>query len=149
MDAAFAPLLLERLAELREEIARGDEPSSPHVVDYEAKRRKLTQKRERYLEQHSEGLITTDALRASLAKVDGELLKVAAEEAKRPRKLSTADRRIILRELATVESAWKKVSAPRRRELVRLLVERVEIASGQAPVPHWRSKEALSKGFSQ
>lgn len=148
-DASFAPLVLGRLAELREEIARGDEPSAPQIVDYAAKRKKLDAKRERYLEQHSEGLITLASLRASLAKVDAELLKVSAAELARPKKMSAMQQRQILRELETLGEAWAKASPKERRRLVNLLVERVDIARGESPKVTWRPKEAISKVVEQ
>lgn len=149
VDAEFAPLVVARLADLREEIARGDEPSAPRLVDFGAKRAKLESKRERYLEQHAEGLITTATLRASLAKVDAELLKIAAAEANQPKTLTAPQRRQILRELATIEQAWAKATPIQRRRLVNLLVERVDIASGKAPKATWRTKEAISKAVEQ
>jgi DNA invertase Pin-like site-specific DNA recombinase len=149
MDAAFTPLVLARLAELREEIARGDEPSAPQVVDFGAKREKLEAKRARYLEQHSDGLITIATLRSSLAKVDAELLKIAAAEASRPKRMTAPQRRQILQELAILERAWAKASPKERRQLVNVLAERVDIASGQEPKATWRAKEAISKAVEQ
>src|SRR5262249_38500291 len=106
---------------------------------------KLQQKRQRYLDQNAEGLTTLADLRASLAKVDAEILKLDAEEARQPKRLSEPARRDLLRDLSNLELAWTKATPVMKRQLVNLLVVGGELAPGPPPVPAWRSKEIIAK----
>lgn len=145
MDEQFEPMVVERLKELREEIAKGDEPSAPRIVDFESRRKKLLARRDRHLEQHAAGLINTDRLRSDLNKVDEQLLKLDADEASQPKRLDAETRRAMLREIATIEKAWRQASAQMKRQLVGLLTERVDIKARSVPVPTWRAKEVIAK----
>jgi len=145
VESLFSAMVVVRLSELREEIAKGSEPSAPRTTDVAARRLRLQQKRQRYLDQHAEGLASLSDLRASLAKVDAELLKLNAEEARRPARLSAPARREMLRELANLELAWTRATPAMKRQLVNLLVERVDLAKGAPVAPVWRSKEMIAK----
>jgi DNA invertase Pin-like site-specific DNA recombinase len=147
VEAVFAPLVLERLAELREEISHGSEPPPAAPPNFDERRAKLQRKRQRHLEAHADDLMTRVELRAALAKVDVEIMKLAAEEARQPTRLGPAQRRELLRELTNVERAWKAASGVARRELVRLLTECVRLSAGADPVPVWRPREAISAGI--
>lgn len=147
IEALFEPMVLARLTELREEIAKGSEPSAPRIVDFDARRERLLAKRQRYLDQHADDLITLTAARASITKVDAQLLAVAAEEANQPRRLDPQARREMLREISSLEKAWRRATPQMKRQLVNVLVDRVGLAAKQPPVAVWRTKEVISKGI--
>lgn len=147
VEEAFAPMVLERLAELREEISRGSEPPPVRVANFDERRAKLQRKRQRHLEAHAEDLMTRDELRDALAKVDAEMLKLAAEEARQPKPIDAQARREMLREISTLEKAWKRAAPALRRRLVVILAERVLLAAGEPPRAVWRTKEAISSGI--
>lgn len=149
VEEAFAPMVVERMAELREELAQ--EPAravvAPVAVDHEATRDKLRAKRLRLLERHADGDMNRDELRELLGKVDGDMAKVEAKlgEARRP--LPTAKARAaMLREVKSLAVAWRKADGEQRRRMVRLLAHRVAIAKGEAPVPTWKTDDEMVRG---
>jgi DNA invertase Pin-like site-specific DNA recombinase len=146
IEPLFAPMVVTRLAELRDEISKEPEMTSAKPSNLDERRKKLQRKRERHLEAHADDLMTRDELRAALAKVDAEMLKLAAEEARRPKPLNPETRREHLREIKRLEKAWRCAPPKIRRQLVNLLCERVKIANHQPPIPVWKSIEAISAG---
>lgn len=145
-DAAFAPMVLERLHELREEISVGDRPTVVRSVSTDDRRAKLLRRRQRHLEAHADDLMTRDELRSALTKIDTDLLKLSAEDARRPKPLSPELQRDMLREIANIEKAWKRATPLLRRQMVRVLCETVRITNGTPPIPTWRPKEAIYAG---
>lgn len=147
VEGEFAPMVLERLGELREELGRGPEPTKPRANDAPEKRAKVMARRERYLEAYADGHLTRDALREKMVTLDAELLRLDASEVdKAPRLASAAVRREALRELAAIQTAWRRASAVDRRELVRQLAERVTVHAGLPPKPVWRGAADLLVG---
>jgi len=148
VEDAFTPMVMERLTELRDELAQ--EPVrvvAPVAVDHEAQRDKLRAKRLRLLERHADGDMSRDELRELLGKVDGDMAKVEAKlgEARRP--LPTAKARAaMLCEVKSLAVAWRKADGEQRRRMVRLLAHRVAIAKGEAPVPTWKTDDEMVRG---
>jgi DNA invertase Pin-like site-specific DNA recombinase len=148
VEEQVGALVLARLEELRHDIARGAEPdSAPRLVDFDAKRRALALRRDRILVEFEYGHIDREQLRAKLAKLDAERLRVDADEqeAATTSVLASADvRRALLREITAVRIAWSHATESERRELVGLLASSVRLAKGRAPVPVWRTAEELA-----
>jgi DNA invertase Pin-like site-specific DNA recombinase len=144
VEPLFSPFVIERLSELREEIAKGSEPSSTRLVSFDDKKAKLLRRRQRHLEAHADDLMTGDELRAALTRLDEELLKISASEARLPKRVEPEERRERLREIATLEQAWLRATPVLRRRIVNLLAEKVLISTEQAPVPVWRPKESIN-----
>lgn len=136
-EEKVGPLVLERLAELREELARPPKSKGP-TIDFGARRRRLQQRRERYLDAHADGLMTLAELRAALAKVDEERLRLDAEAASSTPVLDAETKRTTLRELATLEQAWRRATPALRREIVARLAVRVGVAEDGSVQPVWR-----------
>lgn len=146
VEKAFVPLVLERLAELREELAGSPPEAEAPAVDFAERRAKLQRRRDRYIEAFADESMTRDDLRAAMARLDAERLRLDAEERaqRRPSALaSPVVRREALREVGVLERAWKAAGGAGRRELVAQLALAVRIETGKAPAPEWRSAEAL------
>lgn len=143
-EEAFAPLLLARLAELVNEL--GSDPAeraTAAVDDTLAKRRKLQQRRVRYLEMYADGVVTRDAMMASVKRVDDELLQLAATTPLTSPLERQDVRRDMLRDVAIIERAWHRGDGAKRRKLVNHLAVKVGLVAGETPTPEWRSAEAL------
>lgn len=146
VELAFTPLVIERLTELREELAR--EPVQPHVrpvVDIAVKRAKLDTRRARYLEMYAEGLMAREAMLASVQKVDDELLRLRADEPVESRLASPAIRRSVLRDVIAIEHAWRHGDPIKRRALVGQLALKVALITDEEPAPTWRSLDSLGE----
>lgn len=146
VEAAFGPMVLERLGEIREELAKGTDKAKP-AVDHTEKRAKLTRRRERYLEAYADETMTRDELRSALAKLDAETMKLDAEEqaSRRPEVLARpAARREMLREMGELAKAWRRATPEKRRIIVNQLCSSVRLARGESPKVAWRSPEDLA-----
>lgn len=146
-DGKVGALILARLGELREELARGPELTGPSTADLETRRRKLEKKRERHLEAHAEELMTRDELRKALARLDAERLRLAAEEAALAAQnaLASAEvRRETLRELAKLEEGWRGAPPAGKREIAAQLATAVHLHGDRDPVPAWRPLSELA-----
>jgi site-specific DNA recombinase len=148
VEAEAGPLIVARLEDLKEELAR--EPKRAPALppsDFAARRAKLQHKRERYLEAFADDLITKEALRERMAKLDAEALRIDGEEqaALRPSPLSDpSTRRSVLREVGAIARAWARALPEARREIVGHLATAARIAPGQVPWLVWRSPEELA-----
>lgn len=150
IETAFAPMILERLEALRDDIARGPEKSEdpkPVAIDFVARRAKLESKREKVLLAFEDGFIDRDKLRAKMSRLDADRLVLDAEEEASTRTAplaSTKVRRTLLRDIGSIRKAWKNAEPIERREIVGYLVLAVRIGRGQEPVAVWRSAEDLA-----
>lgn len=147
VEEAFGPLMIARLAELREELSRTRAAEAPPAIDFSERRAKLAKRREKVLDQYESDYIDRDELRAKMARLDAERMKLDAEEdaARKPDALATlAQRRTLLRELKTLRHAWTVAAPSERRKFVGLLATAVKIGTGREPVPAWRSPEDLA-----
>ncbi len=149
IEADAEPLILERLEELREELAR--EPkryaTKAPAADFAQRRAKLQRRRERYLEAYADEHMTRDELRTAMAKLDAAVLQVDAEEhaASRPSPLeSTKVRRSVLREVGIIKRAWGRATPEARRKIVGHLVESALLVAGKPCEFVWRSAEELA-----
>lgn len=137
IEPQAAELVVARLVELREELTRAPlSPPKPRV-DFAAKREKLARKRERYLEAFANELMTYGELHAAHAKLDAERLRLDAAEASSGAP-DPAARLEALRDVRTLERAWKKADGPTRRKIVNQLAYEVRIAADELPSPRWR-----------
>lgn len=143
------PLILERLEELRAELA--SEPKAPRptpAADYAERRARLQKKRERFLEAFGDGLMTRDELRAAMSKLDAEGLRLDAAEKAAHRVAPLDDpatRRAALREVSTIRRAWKSATPEERREIVGVLATHARFASGKPVSFTWRPAEDLAE----
>jgi site-specific DNA recombinase len=149
VEAAAEPLIVARLEELGEQLARDPKPdiASRPATDFSHKRAKLNSKRERYLEAFSEGLMSKEELRISLTKVDDHMLKIEAAEEASKRTSPLADkkiRRAILKEVGVIKRAWRSASPQARREIVGHLATAASMAQGKTLRFQWRSAEELA-----
>jgi site-specific DNA recombinase len=139
-EDAASELVLDRLADLREELAQ--EPKAPvrrrPVVDLAAERLRLARKRDRYLEAYSDGHSTRAELAEQMERLDAERLRLDAAEASVPRPADPAARRAALRHLGALRRAWTGASPSERREIAGRLARSVGLAAGRLPVFAWR-----------
>lgn len=146
VEMAAEPLVVARLTALREELGR--EPRRPTLrlvaPGPGARRAKLEAKRARYLETYAEGLLGRDAMLAGVGKVDAELLRLAAEAPTAEPLADPAIRRETLRQVATIEQAWRQADPKVRRAIVGHLAVSVGLVADDPPVPKWRSAEELA-----
>ena len=132
VEEQAAPMVLARLVELREELARDPEPPRARPADAE-RRAKLQAKRARFLELYADGVMGREELRSAVARVDADLARVEPEAAPDP-----AVRRALLRQVAELQRAWERSGPRRRRKIVAELVVAFLVAPGQPPEPRWR-----------
>lgn len=149
VEAQAEPLILARLAELREELGREPQQVKRASLDGQtiaAKRATLARKRERYLEAFADDLMTREELRERMAKLDAESVKLDGLEAAVAKASPLADpvtRRAVLRTVAGIRRAWSKATPEERRKLVGLLANEARLLAGKLPVFVWRSAEEL------
>lgn len=149
IDEAAASAVLDRLGELREELATPPAKAAPAASRESAiasQRRRLEQRRERLLDLAESGDIGRDVLRHRLERIAAELAAVEAAEAAaaaRQAVRSPKVRREMLRDVAAIERAWARATVAWRRDIVVRLAERIELEHGKPPAFAWRPVEAL------
>ena len=147
VEVAAGPIVVARLEDLKEELAREPEPAARgRVPDFAGHRAKLQRRREKYLDAFADELMTKDELRARMAKLDAESLRIDGEEQAimRPSRLADASaRRAVLREVGAIARAWSKARPEARREIVEHLAIAARVAPDKAPRFVWRSPEEL------
>lgn len=136
-------LVVGRLGELRDELGSGPEPDVREPVDYSAKRAKLARQRERYQDMYANEQMTLDELRAKLAKVDAERLRLDAEEGASSRQRDPKVRRALLKELNQISRAWIGLGVEDKRRVASMLMSEVGIAADVDPKPAWHALERL------
>ncbi len=148
VEAAAEPLIVARLLEIRDELARAPKAEpAPQPIDTTAKRAKLAARRDRFVEQHAEGMIDTPTLRTKLAAVDDALQLLDAEEGatRRPKPLSDPKaRRAALRGADALRARWARARPEIRRQIVNALAVEVRVEKGADPIAVWLDPEALS-----
>lgn len=147
-EAHVTEAVLGRLAELKDELARGPEPeSAPRLVDFGAKRRAIEAKRERVVHAFEDGAFDRETLRAKLTRLDAERMKLEADEiaATTASVLESVEtRRCVLRELRVIRQAWTQMTPAERRQAVNILMVEARLVRGIEPVFVWRSAEDLA-----
>ena len=134
--------ILERLAELREEISRGPvAPSSgTRALDVAEQRSRLTKQRERTLDLYVAGTLNKDDMQKRVDAIDSKLGKLDAEA---PQPLSDKARRSALRTFEVMAKSWKKLGPKLRREIAENLARKALLSFDEAPVFEWRSVEEM------
>jgi DNA invertase Pin-like site-specific DNA recombinase len=160
LDALVADAALDRLIELRHELARAVPPRAPEpdVVDHAAKIAAVKAKRERLISLAVDGTITKADLRTRLAKLDadvGRLEHAAAEHARRHDAQERASRPEVRAEhlgrVEVVRQTWARMPVAHRREALAVIATRIEVVSPkrkwshEVPEPRivWRTVEEL------
>jgi site-specific DNA recombinase len=149
VEAEFVPMLVGRLAELRELLAQpAHKKSDPRVVDFDEARERLATKRTRTVDMYTEGDISREDMKRRLERIDAEMvrLETRAAAANRPSPLDRPKvRQEALRTVDALEAAWRLADHDEKRFIIHHLAESVAIAAGQHPRPNWRDAEALVK----
>lgn len=146
VDPIAGAAALERLVELRDEIGRGPTPQAKPTSDWAARAERLERRRERVIENATDGTITREDLRRELARLDGERGKLerARDAEQRSRAAATPRaRRALLRDLEALRAAWDEATVPVRRQILARLAARIVLGAEGAPVVQWRSAEDL------
>jgi len=147
VEADAGRIVVARLDELKEELAREPKRAArAPVSDFAGRRARLQRRREKYLDAFADELMTKEELRARMTKLDAEALRIDGEEqaATRPSPLADAGaRRAVLREVGAIARAWGKARPEARREIVGHLASAARVSSDKAPRFVWRSAEEL------
>jgi site-specific DNA recombinase len=150
VELAAEALVLERLEELREELAR--EPVGAKVIapgmDIATKRARLDAKRTRLVEAFGDGDITREQLREANTKIDAELLRLDAAQASLAKASPLADpaaRRKALASVGAIRRAWEAATPATRRTIIGHLARAVRVERGAAPAFVWRSADELAE----
>lgn len=89
---------------------------------------KLKHRRERFMDAYGDGQITSAELRQQLDRITEQERKFAIQiEGLQPKRI---DRGFVEEILRTFEASWNIADADARKELVRLIVKRVEVSPG-------------------
>lgn len=151
VEALFSVQVIERLAELREELAKTpSERTIEREPDYAERLERIAKKRARHLDAHADFLTTRDELRAALEKLEAERQRIEAEqhEARARGRLHEPEvRHTVFREVTAIRDAWSRTTPEERREIVNRLTLSVAVASGQPPGPVWRTADELAATF--
>jgi hypothetical protein len=147
IEAEAGPLIVARLEELKEELAREPQRAThPPVPDFVGRRAKLQRRRDKYLEAFAEDLMNKDELRARMARLDADALRIDGEEQATLRPSPLGDpgaRRAVLREVGAIARAWGKASPEARREIVGHLAMSAKLKRGKPLRFVWRPAEEL------
>jgi DNA invertase Pin-like site-specific DNA recombinase len=147
VEANAGPIVVARLEGLKEELVREPRRAPPTPVpDFAGSRARLQRRREKYLDAFADELMTKDELRARMAKLDADELRIDGEEqaSLRPNPLADVSaRRAVLREVGAIARAWGKARPEARREIVRHLAVTARVSANKAPRFVWRSPEEL------
>lgn len=147
-DDAVNKVTLSRLLELRRELGskkRRKKTNAP-ATDFDAKRRRMEQKRERLLDMCADGVLSREELTQRLAKVNAQMSGVARDEAAEAALHAAARpavRRELLAEVRGLERAWEAATPVERRQVLKLLSDGVAVAKAAVPVVEWRPVESL------
>jgi DNA invertase Pin-like site-specific DNA recombinase len=149
VEAQANPLIVARLKELKEELAREPKRAArAPVPDFGARRAQLQRRRDKYLEAFADDLMTREELRTRMSKLDADALRIDGEEHAATRSTPLTDpsaRRSALREVGVIAKAWARARPEARREIVGHLALSARMGPGeQAPTFEWRSAQDLA-----
>lgn len=147
-DRALAGLVLERLVELRHELAKPapDEPAP--AVDHDAQIERIRQQRAKAIKLAVQELISDAELREQLAELDAQLGRVETHReasARREHMRAPEARREALASVEGLQRLWEVVTVPERREILQRLAKSVRVRHGEAPQIEWYTPEELSE----
>lgn len=149
VDAAMGAAVVRRLEAVRHLL--GDATAEQAPADrgrLDALRKSLDgqrQRRARLLSLAVDGLLTKDELSSRLQRLDAETASLEAAERDEQRRASPATaevRAAALKDVVVLRKAWQKMRVEKRREVVAMLIERIELRGGKA-VASWASVESL------
>ncbi len=152
IEEQAGPLVVARLAEVRELIASRAEPAAAPAVDYSARRARVQQRRDRHLEAYADGHMSRDDLRVKMAKLDEEQHRIDAQESADARPSALADKAVrigVIRSIAVVEKVWRSAPPAIRREMIEQLASAAHVAAGAPLRFTWRSPEDLAAELSE
>ena len=151
VEAKAELLIVARLEELREELAREPKfPARPPAQDFAGRRAQLQRRREKYLDAFGDGLMSKEELRTRIAKLDIDALRIDGEEQEALRPSPLADegaRRAVLREVGAIARAWRKAAPEARREIVGHLASAARVTPDKPPIFVWRAAEELREAM--
>ncbi len=144
-EEACAPLVVARVIELKEELARPPAAIVQPVLGLESRLAKLDAKRVRLLSQDAEGLISREELREQLGKLAVERGKLSAL-APLPA-LPPEARREALRSISFLTEGWRRMGPSERRKVVGILASSVGLSVGRPPSPVWKGIDELLRAL--
>lgn len=112
------------------------------ILDIAERRAKLTAKRERLLELYADGMLTREALRERMDRVDADLSRLGADDTPKP--MTEKAKRSALRTVEVMRQAWAKAKPAAKREIVEHLASKAMLTTGAAPVFEWRNARELT-----
>jgi hypothetical protein len=130
-EAAVEPLVLARLDELRELLARPSRRAT--AADPSAALERLAARRSRLAEAYELGAISREVLAERLGRLDEDERRLAAAPVAAP-----PVRREALAQIGAIRRAWAALTRSERREIVEALAVTVRLRAGHAPEPEWR-----------
>jgi site-specific DNA recombinase len=131
LDAEVERQAIERLEQLREQLARppAPKPTEP-VPDFVGERKKLARRRDNLLDAIADGTIAREDASSRLRVIDADLADVNRREGEwldRQNVPVPAVRRERLRHVEELRRAWGKLTVKERREAIGRLVEVIEL----------------------
>jgi hypothetical protein len=144
--AQAEPLLLDRLVELRHELAaaRTKTPQVPRVPNVQEKRERLERKRMRTVEAFTDGAMSREEMRKAIARIDEERTKLDALVYVPP-PVTTEQRTTALARVEELRRAWAGANPAERRTILFALARSCMLAPGQHPRFEWFSSEELAR----
>jgi DNA invertase Pin-like site-specific DNA recombinase len=152
IDVAVSARALERLTELREELAHPPREAAPtvHRKDFAGMLARIDTQRANAVDLATSGAMSGEDLRRALARYEEqasvlrrEQTKAAEEEARLLRGTDRESRSRALLDVNAIRASWEHADVEQRREVIGLLAARIEV--GRAGVRFtWRSAEDLA-----
>lgn len=132
-DVIASDMMLDRLAELRKELARPSKVprAAPPPADFDAERTKQAKKRAHVIDLLTDGLLTKDEARAKLRAIEDAVANIERREiehATRVRVRSPEQQRELLSGVQTISTAWARMRPDAKREVLMMHAARVTIS---------------------
>ena len=140
------PLIVERLIELREELAaaRDKRPDVAKSASLQERRDRLVRKRARTVEAFTDGVIDREEMRLAIKRLDEERTKLDALEYV-PAPITKEQRRAALSRIVELRRAWAKATPAERRTIVFALARSCMLGRDQVPRFDWFTSEELAR----
>lgn len=147
-DAIVGQLLLLRLIELRKELERPTAPTpATPTVDFAQRRANLEQRRDRLVEARIDGHLSREDLAKRMTRLDTERTKLDSAEAEQTRRSPASDlalRKVLVKKVAALQSAWKRLTLEEKRVLLAQLASTVKLQRDHEPIVVWRTIEEMA-----
>lgn len=149
-DDAAARLVLERLTELREELAKPGKVAPTATTDVSAALARIETKKRNAIDLATDGTLSKAQLREALDRYEAEAAKLRRQAEREKAAHAAAERAAdperradVLRHVRALRAAWRNMPVDERRKVIALLAKRVEI--GRSGVRFsWRSAAELA-----